>query len=96
GASFTQRKVSSIPTVLSWGGSISLDGFLSSILLLMVIIFAVVIVVVTVILVVVVGGVVDLTGDEDPTDEDGDNGMGDLTGGSVSLGGVGGIICSMS
>ncbi|GKA28819.1 hypothetical protein Tco_0715064 [Tanacetum coccineum] len=33
------------------------------------------------------GGVVDLTGDEDPTDEDGDSGMGDSTGVSVSLGG---------
>nr|GEX25609.1 hypothetical protein [Tanacetum cinerariifolium] len=32
-------------------------------------------------------GVVDLTGDEDPTDEDGDTGMGDLTGVLVSLGG---------
>ncbi|GJU92002.1 hypothetical protein Tco_1304425 [Tanacetum coccineum] len=42
------------------------------------------------------GDVVDLTDDEDPTDEDGDNGMDDPTGGSVSLGGVGGIICSMS
>ncbi|GJW01127.1 hypothetical protein Tco_1556378 [Tanacetum coccineum] len=31
--------------------------------------------------------VVDLTGDEDPTDEDGDTEMGDLTGVSVSLGG---------
>ncbi|GJY27912.1 hypothetical protein Tco_0403679 [Tanacetum coccineum] len=41
-------------------------------------------------------GRVDLTGDEDPTDEDGDNDMGDPTGGSMSLGGVGGIICSMS
>nr|GEU39008.1 hypothetical protein [Tanacetum cinerariifolium] len=30
---------------------------------------------------------VDLTGDEDPTDEDQDTGMGDLTGVSVSLGG---------
>ncbi|GKD67664.1 hypothetical protein Tco_1321754 [Tanacetum coccineum] len=38
---------------------------------------------------------VDLTGDEDSTDDDGDNGMGDPTGGLVSLGGVGGIICSM-
>ncbi|GKG11920.1 hypothetical protein Tco_0346157, partial [Tanacetum coccineum] len=28
----------------------------------------------------------DLTGDEDPTDEDGDIGMGDSTGVSVSLG----------
>ncbi|GJY39288.1 hypothetical protein Tco_0425652 [Tanacetum coccineum] len=55
GASFTQGKVSSIPTVFSWGGNISPDGFLSSILLLMVIIVAVVIVVVTVVLVVVVG-----------------------------------------
>nr|GEX47838.1 hypothetical protein [Tanacetum cinerariifolium] len=33
------------------------------------------------------GDVVDLTGDEDPTVEDGDTGMGDLTGVSVSLGG---------
>ncbi|GKG30186.1 hypothetical protein Tco_0420084, partial [Tanacetum coccineum] len=30
---------------------------------------------------------VDLTGDEDPADEDGDIGMGDSTGVSVSLGG---------
>ncbi|GKB14587.1 hypothetical protein Tco_0848510 [Tanacetum coccineum] len=42
------------------------------------------------------GGVVDLIGDEDPTDEDRDNGMGDPIGGSVSLGGVDGIICSIS
>ncbi|GKB15093.1 hypothetical protein Tco_0849016, partial [Tanacetum coccineum] len=54
GASFTQRKVPSIPTIFSWGGSISPDGFLSSILLLVVIIVEVVIVVVTVILVVIV------------------------------------------
>ncbi|GJZ33918.1 hypothetical protein Tco_0579354 [Tanacetum coccineum] len=33
------------------------------------------------------GDVVDLTSDEDPTDEDGDTGMGDSTGVSVSLGG---------
>ncbi|GJR72709.1 hypothetical protein Tco_0085074 [Tanacetum coccineum] len=33
------------------------------------------------------GGVVDLTGDEDATDEDADIGMGDSTGVSVSLGG---------
>ncbi|GKA15761.1 hypothetical protein Tco_0695508 [Tanacetum coccineum] len=33
------------------------------------------------------GGVVDLTEDEDPTDEDGDIGMGDSTGVSGSLGG---------
>ncbi|GJT74093.1 hypothetical protein Tco_1040818 [Tanacetum coccineum] len=97
-AFLTQRKVSSIPIVFSWGGSISPDSFLSSILLLVVIIVTVVIVVVTVVLVVVVGegssgegslssGCVDITGDEDPTDEDGDNGMGDPIGGSVSLGG---------
>ncbi|GJT82919.1 hypothetical protein Tco_1057261 [Tanacetum coccineum] len=43
-----------------------------------------------------INGVVDLTGDEDPTNEDGDNGMGDPTGGSVSLGGVGGVICLIS
>ncbi|GJU43191.1 hypothetical protein Tco_1200457 [Tanacetum coccineum] len=33
------------------------------------------------------GGVVDLTCDEDPTDEDGDIGMGDSTGVLVSLDG---------
>ncbi|GKF31059.1 hypothetical protein Tco_0100857, partial [Tanacetum coccineum] len=33
------------------------------------------------------GGVVDLNDDEDPIDEDGDIGMGDSTGVSVSLGG---------
>ncbi|GJW75978.1 hypothetical protein Tco_0137660 [Tanacetum coccineum] len=33
------------------------------------------------------GDVVDLTGDEDLTDEDGDIGMGDSTGVSASLGG---------
>ncbi|GKF25792.1 hypothetical protein Tco_0081686, partial [Tanacetum coccineum] len=33
------------------------------------------------------GGIVDLTGDEYPTDEDGDIGMGDSTGVSASLGG---------
>ncbi|GJT91227.1 hypothetical protein Tco_1080072 [Tanacetum coccineum] len=33
------------------------------------------------------GGVVNLTGDEDLIDEDGDTGMGDSTGVSVSLGG---------
>ncbi|GJS47450.1 putative reverse transcriptase domain-containing protein [Tanacetum coccineum] len=41
-------------------------------------------------------GRVDLTDDEDLTNEDEDNEMGDPTGGLVSLGGVGGIICSMS
>ncbi|GKC59449.1 hypothetical protein Tco_1087047 [Tanacetum coccineum] len=54
GASFTHGKASSIPIVFIWGGSISLDGFLPSILLLVVIIVVVVIVVVMVILVVVV------------------------------------------
>ncbi|GKF40972.1 hypothetical protein Tco_0124314 [Tanacetum coccineum] len=33
------------------------------------------------------GGIVDLTGDEDPTDEDRDIGIGDSTGVSASLGG---------
>ncbi|GJZ18699.1 hypothetical protein Tco_0554822 [Tanacetum coccineum] len=55
GISFIQRKASNIPIVLCWGGSISPDGFLSSILLLVVIIVAVVIIVVTVVLIVVVG-----------------------------------------
>ncbi|GKG40037.1 hypothetical protein Tco_0466814, partial [Tanacetum coccineum] len=45
GAFFTQGKASSIPTIFSWGGNISPDGFLPSILLLLVIIVAVVIVV---------------------------------------------------
>ncbi|GKG31552.1 hypothetical protein Tco_0426502, partial [Tanacetum coccineum] len=55
GAFLTHGKASSIPIVFSWGDSISLDGFLPSILMLLVIIVAVVIVVVTVVLVVVVG-----------------------------------------
>ncbi|GKC36429.1 hypothetical protein Tco_1048813 [Tanacetum coccineum] len=54
GAFLTQGKASSIPTIFSWGDSISPDSFLPSILLLLVIIVAVAIVV-TVILVVVVG-----------------------------------------
>ncbi|GKD38230.1 hypothetical protein Tco_1258437, partial [Tanacetum coccineum] len=54
GTSFTQGKVSSIPIFFSWGGSISPNGFLLSILLLVVIIVVVVIVVVTIVLVVVV------------------------------------------
>nr|GEW39372.1 hypothetical protein [Tanacetum cinerariifolium] len=33
------------------------------------------------------GGVIDLTGDEDPADEDGDTEMDDSTGVSTSLGG---------
>ncbi|GKE90287.1 hypothetical protein Tco_1567762 [Tanacetum coccineum] len=53
GASFTQGKVSNIPTVFSWGGSISPDGFLPSILLLVMIIVAVIVVVVVVIVVIV-------------------------------------------
>ncbi|GKF48379.1 hypothetical protein Tco_0141630, partial [Tanacetum coccineum] len=44
-AFLTQGKASSIPTIFSWGDSISLDGFLPSILLLLVIIVAVAIVV---------------------------------------------------
>nr|GEX24344.1 hypothetical protein [Tanacetum cinerariifolium] len=55
GSSFTHGKAFSIPIVFSWRYSISLDGFLPSILLLVVIIVAVAIVVITFILVVVVG-----------------------------------------
>ncbi|GJX64625.1 putative reverse transcriptase domain-containing protein [Tanacetum coccineum] len=53
-AFLTQRKVSSIPTIFSWGDSISPDGFLPSIMLLLVIIVEIAIVVVMVVLVVVV------------------------------------------
>ncbi|GJW85079.1 hypothetical protein Tco_0158224 [Tanacetum coccineum] len=45
------------------------------------------------------GGIVDLTGDEDPTNEDGDIGMGDSTGVLASLGGeifLGGKKCQES
>nr|GEY50542.1 putative ribonuclease H-like domain-containing protein [Tanacetum cinerariifolium] len=49
-------KVSNIPIVHSWGGSISSDNFLPFILLLMVIGVAVVIIVVAIVIVVVVGG----------------------------------------
>ncbi|GJV65799.1 hypothetical protein Tco_1476627 [Tanacetum coccineum] len=45
GAFLTQGKAFSIPTIFSWGDSISHDGFLPSILLLLVIIIVVVIVV---------------------------------------------------
>ncbi|GKF84148.1 hypothetical protein Tco_0249046, partial [Tanacetum coccineum] len=45
GTFLTQGKASSIPTIFSWGASISPDSFLPSILLLLVIIVAVVIVV---------------------------------------------------
>ncbi|GJR92787.1 hypothetical protein Tco_0264961 [Tanacetum coccineum] len=55
GAFLIQGKASSIPTIFSWGGSISPNSFLPSILLLLVIFVAVVIVVVMVVLVVVVG-----------------------------------------
>ncbi|GJY69154.1 hypothetical protein Tco_0472136 [Tanacetum coccineum] len=58
----------------------------------------IIVTVVVTVVVVIAGGVpsiiklsfviiVDLTGDEDTTDEDGDIGMGDSTGVSVSLGG---------
>ncbi|GKE61862.1 hypothetical protein Tco_1512229 [Tanacetum coccineum] len=61
-AFLTQRKASSIPTIFSWGGSISPEGFLSSIPLLAIIIVAVVMVVLIVVdaiigVVVVVSGV---------------------------------------
>nr|GEU52038.1 hypothetical protein [Tanacetum cinerariifolium] len=52
GVFLTQRMVSSILTVLSWGGSIRPEGFRPSILLLTVIIVAVAIVVVVVLVVV--------------------------------------------
>ncbi|GJS58247.1 hypothetical protein Tco_0653031 [Tanacetum coccineum] len=118
---------SNIPTVFSWGSSISSDSFLPSVLLWLVIIIGVVDVTVVVIVAVVVAVVksssvvklsfvitcpsdligliysnrlgvcippgqgvisqVDLTGDEDSTDEDGDIRMGDSTGVLVSLGG---------
>ncbi|GJX10008.1 hypothetical protein Tco_0199867 [Tanacetum coccineum] len=55
GAFLTHKKASSIPTVFSWDGSISPEGFLPSILLLLVIIVAVVIVVTVILVVVVVG-----------------------------------------
>ncbi|GJV84060.1 hypothetical protein Tco_1523958 [Tanacetum coccineum] len=55
GAFLTQGKASSIPTIFSWGDSISPDGFLPSILLLLVIIVAVAIVVTVILVVVVVG-----------------------------------------
>ncbi|GJR61709.1 hypothetical protein Tco_1503871 [Tanacetum coccineum] len=55
-ALLTQGKASSIPTIFSWGSSISPDSFLPSILLLLVIIVAVVIVVTVILVVVVVEG----------------------------------------
>ncbi|GJY22348.1 hypothetical protein Tco_0394914 [Tanacetum coccineum] len=50
-AFLTQRTVSNIPIVFSWGGSISPKGFLSSVILWLVIIVAVVGVSVTVVVV---------------------------------------------
>ncbi|GJX92777.1 hypothetical protein Tco_0347363 [Tanacetum coccineum] len=64
GASCTQRKVSnvpfvfSIPFVLNWGGSISPDSFLSSILLVVVMVVIVVVMVILVVVVVAIIGVV--------------------------------------
>ncbi|GKE07222.1 hypothetical protein Tco_1399240 [Tanacetum coccineum] len=64
GASCTQRKVSSVPIVfnihfvLSWGGCISPDSFLSSILLLVVMVVIVVVMVILVVVVVAIIGVV--------------------------------------
>ncbi|GJX00815.1 hypothetical protein Tco_0184728, partial [Tanacetum coccineum] len=55
GSFLTQGKASSIPTIFSWGNSISPDGFLPYILLLLVIIDAVAIVVTVILVVVVVG-----------------------------------------
>ncbi|GJY21839.1 hypothetical protein Tco_0394405 [Tanacetum coccineum] len=55
-AFLTQRKASSIPTVFSWGGSIRLKVFLSSILLLAVIIVAVAMVFLVVLVIGVVEG----------------------------------------
>ncbi|GKF38746.1 hypothetical protein Tco_0118807, partial [Tanacetum coccineum] len=52
-AFLTQRKDSRIPTILSWNGSISPEGFLSSVLLWLVFIVVVVGVDVTVVVVVV-------------------------------------------
>ncbi|GKC36224.1 hypothetical protein Tco_1048608, partial [Tanacetum coccineum] len=61
GAFCTQRKISlvlfSIPFVLSWGGSISSDSFLPSILLFMVIV-AMVVIVLVVVVVAIVGVVI--------------------------------------
>ncbi|GKD16791.1 hypothetical protein Tco_1205949 [Tanacetum coccineum] len=57
-AFLTQGTVSSIPIIFSWGGSISPEGFLSSVLLWLVIIVAVVGVGVTVVVVIIVAVVV--------------------------------------
>ncbi|GJW78880.1 hypothetical protein Tco_0140562 [Tanacetum coccineum] len=55
GTFLTQRKASSILTIFSWGGSISLDDLLPSIRLLFVIIVAVAIVVTVILVAVFVG-----------------------------------------
>ncbi|GJS25710.1 hypothetical protein Tco_0454342 [Tanacetum coccineum] len=57
-AFLTQGTVSSIPIIFSWGGSISPEGFLSSVLLWLVIIVAVVGVGVTVVVVIIVAVVI--------------------------------------
>ncbi|GKF01263.1 hypothetical protein Tco_0028186 [Tanacetum coccineum] len=73
GASCTQRKVSSlsfvfsipfafsIPFVLSWGGSISPDSCLSSILLLVVMVVIIVVTVILVVVVAIIGVVIVVT-----------------------------------
>ncbi|GKF29949.1 hypothetical protein Tco_0096291 [Tanacetum coccineum] len=61
GAFLTQGMVSSIPTVLSWSGSISPVGFLSSVLLWLVIIVTIVGVGVTVVVVVESSSVIKLS-----------------------------------
>ncbi|GKA73621.1 hypothetical protein Tco_0779923 [Tanacetum coccineum] len=58
-AFLTQGTVSSIPIIFSWGGSISSEGFLSSVLLWLVIIIAVVGVGVVVVIIVAVVVVVE-------------------------------------
>ncbi|GKC74120.1 hypothetical protein Tco_1120003 [Tanacetum coccineum] len=60
-AFLTQRMVSSKPIVFSWGGSISPEGFLSSVLLWLVIIVAVVGVGVTVVVIVKISFVIKLS-----------------------------------
>ncbi|GJT03701.1 hypothetical protein Tco_0838163 [Tanacetum coccineum] len=54
GASFTQRRISSI----SIGGSISSEGFLSSLLLVVIIVMVVIVVVILIVIVVAIVGVV--------------------------------------
>ncbi|GKD82570.1 hypothetical protein Tco_1349409 [Tanacetum coccineum] len=58
-AFLTQGTVSNIPTVLSWSGSISPEGFLSFVLLWLVIIVAVVGVTIVVVIIVTVVVVVE-------------------------------------